>query len=101
MGIVRLWACRHSRKSSLPIKYTQYRPTYFRERANRRNDLPSWLSSGGLMAVRIVPYTEREEPAAQAFNQRMRERNAASEFLLPERAPQLPAGQAIPAFYHL
>jgi hypothetical protein len=53
------------------------------------------------MAVRIVPYTEREEPAAQAFNQRMRERNAASEFLLPERAPQLPAGQAIPAFYHL
>ena len=54
------------------------------------------------MPIRIVPYTEREVAAARAFNQRMQERNAATEFFLPERAPEPPAhSQAVSAVYYL
>lgn len=53
------------------------------------------------MAVRIVPYTERESAAAQAFNQRMVAANAPSDFLLPESPPPDSAGRAIQAVYYL
>jgi hypothetical protein len=55
------------------------------------------------MAVRIVPYTDRESAAARAFNQRMRAAHAASDFLLPESPPLDGAGEdrAIRAVYYL
>src|SRR5215471_30444 len=53
------------------------------------------------MPLRIVPYTEREEMAARAFNQRMRERGAASEFLLPESAPPYNSASSIHTVYNL
>ena len=54
------------------------------------------------MSVRFVPYTSREAPEAIAFNQRMREGNAATDFLLPEAPPE-EAGpdRAIKAVYYL
>jgi hypothetical protein len=52
------------------------------------------------MPLLIVPYTERETPAARAFNQRMREKGAASEFLLPESPPP-DVKAAVRTVYHL
>jgi len=53
------------------------------------------------MAVRIVPYTDRESAAARAFNQRMLAANAPSDFLLPESPPPESGGGAIKAVYYL
>jgi hypothetical protein len=55
------------------------------------------------MAVRIVPYTERESSAARAFNERMQAANAPSDFLLPESPPPEGTGadRSIRAVYYL
>jgi hypothetical protein len=54
------------------------------------------------VAVRFVPYTSRETAEALAFNQRMREANSGSDFLLPEEPPEPAASDsAIKAVYYL
>lgn len=54
------------------------------------------------MSIRIVPYTSSHTTEALAFNERMRQGNAASEFLLPESPPDSPApDRAIRAVYYL
>ena len=41
------------------------------------------------MALRITPFLKEHEAAASRFNQRMQEGRAATDFLLPERAPEM------------